>query len=234
MPVSNLKLLLIGGFGFNELPLKGISELFGEYRFIDINQFSENYTLEMMADKLIQIQSQYMANYIVAFSMGGLLVLKAMELSAMPLADKVILLNSNPCFMTKENWQGVSHQDYESLLTRLSSSSFDSFMTYLSRFFAYPYPISKEVDYKKWWANTDHKRLLNLLSIFVATDLREKCAKFIEQITWINSSDDALVKMNQSHHNSFILDNSSHLLLDKYQLNKLFNNDLLSLEGSNG
>jgi hypothetical protein len=72
MPASELKLLLIGGFAFNDLPLKGVSELFGEDRFIDINQFNDDYTLEMMADKLIQIQSQYMGNYIVAFSMGGL------------------------------------------------------------------------------------------------------------------------------------------------------------------
>lgn len=234
MPASELKLLLIGGFAFNDLPLKGVSELFGEDRFIDINQFNDDYTLEMMADKLIQIQSQYMGNYIVAFSMGGLLVLKAIELSTISLADKVILFNSTPCFMTKENWQGVSYQDYESLLTRLSSSSFDSFMTYLSRFFAYPYSISKEVDYKKWWANTNHKRLLNLLSIFVATDLREGFAKFIDQIIWINSSEDILVKMNQSRHNSFTLANSSHLLFDKHQLNQLFNNHILSLEGSNG
>lgn len=234
MPASELKLLLVGGFGFNQLPLKGISELFGEERFIDINQFGEDYTLEMMAGKLIQIQSQYMANYIVAFSMGGLLVLKAMELSAIPLADKVILLNSNPCFMEKESWYGISHQDYESLITRLSKSSLDSFMTYLSRFFAYPYPISKEVDYKKWWANTDHKCLLNLLSIFVATDLREECAKFIGQVIWINSSDDALVKMNQSCHNSFTLANSSHLLFDKDQLNQLFNKHILNLEDNNG
>ena len=107
-------------------------------------------------------------------------------------------------------------------------------MTYLTRFFAYPYPISKEVNYEKWWANTNHKRLSNLLAIFLATDLRERYAKFIEQIIWINSNDDALVKMNQSRHNSFTLDNSSHLLFDKHQLNKLFKDHILSLECNNG
>lgn len=234
MSDKNLKLLLIGGFGFNDLPLRVISELFTESRFIDINQFSENYTLEMMADELIQTQSQYQADYILAYSMGGLILLKAIELSGMPFTDKVVLLNSTTCFIAKENWQGVSLQDYESLFTRLSRSSFVSFMTYLARFFAYPYPISKEVNYKKWWADTNHKRLLNLLSIFVATDLREKCIKFIDKIIWVNSSDDVLVKMNQSCHNSFTLDNSSHLILDRHQLNKLFNNHILSVEGNNG
>ena len=118
MPV---KLLLIGGFGFNDLPLKAISKLFGESMFIDINQFSENYTLLMMANHLIQTQSEYQADYIVAYSMGGLVLLKAIELSSIRLANKLILLNSTPCFMANKNWQGVSHQDYESLLTRLST-----------------------------------------------------------------------------------------------------------------
>lgn len=229
-----VKLLLIGGFGFNDLALSGVSELFAEYRFIDINQFSENYTLEMMAAHLIQVQSEYQADYIVAYSMGGLVLLKAIELSSIRLANKLILLNSTPCFMAKEDWQGVSLQNYETLIIRLSRSSFDSFMTYLSRFFAYPYPISKEVNYKRWWANTNHKRLSNLLSIFFIADLREKSAKYIDQIIWINSSDDALVKMNPSWQNSFILDNSSHLLFDKHQLNKLFKDHILSLECNNG
>ncbi len=229
-----VKLLLIGGFGFNDLALSGVSELFAEYRFIDINQFSENYTLEMMAAHLIQVQSEYQADYIVAYSMGGLVLLKAIELSSIRLANKLILLNSTPCFMAKEDWQGVSHYDYESLFTHLSRSSFDSFMTYLARFFAYPYLISKEVNYKTWWANTNHKRLFNLLAIFLATDLREKCAKYIEQVIWVNSSDDALVKMNQSRHNSFTLANSSHLLFDKHQLNNLFKDHILSLECNNG
>lgn len=227
MPV---KLLLIGGFGFNDIALSGVSELFAEYRFIDINQFSENYTLLMMAAHLIQVQSEYQGDYIVAYSMGGLVLLKAIELSSIRLANKLILLNSTPCFMTKEDWQGVSHYDYESLLTRLSLSSFDSFMTYLSRFFAYPYPISKEVNYKKWWANTNHKRLSNLLAIFLATDLREECAKFIEQVIWVNSSDDALVRINELWQNSFTLAKSSHLILDRAQLNKLFKSLILSLE----
>lgn len=231
MPV---KLLLIGGFGFNDLSLSGVSELFAEYRFIDINQFSENYTLEMMANHLIQTQSEYQADYIVAYSMGGLVLLKAIELSSIRLANKLILLNSTPCFMAKEDWQGVSHYDYESLFTRLSRSSFDSFMIYLSRFFAYPYPINKEVNYKTWWANTNHKRLSNLLSIFFIADLREKSAKYIDQITWVNSSDDALVKINEPWQNSIILANSSHLLFDKHQLNKLFKDHILSLECNNG
>lgn len=230
MPV---KLLLIGGFGFNDLALSGVSELFAEYRFIDINQFSENYTLEMMAAHLIQVQSEYQADYIVAFSMGGLVLLKAIELSSIRLANKLILLNSTPCFMAKENWQGVSLQDYESLFTRLSRSSFDSFMTYLSRFFAYPYPISKEVNYKTWWANTNHKRLFNLLAIFLATDLREKCAKYTDKIIWINSSDDALVKINEPWQNSIILANSSHLLFDKYELNAFLSSHILGLRANN-
>lgn len=229
-----VKLLLIGGFGFNDLALSGVSELFAEYRFIDINQFSENYTLEMMAAHLIQVQSEYQADYIVAYSMGGLVLLKAIELSSIRLANKLILLNSTPCFMAKEDWQGVSLQNYETLIIRLSRSSFDSFMTYLSRFFAYPYSVNNEINYREWWADTNHKRLFNLLSIFFITDLGEKCAKYIEKIIWINSSDDVLVKINEPWQNSIILANSSHLLFDKYELNAFLSSHILSLECDNG
>jgi len=216
------KALIVGGFAFNLKPVLAVTGLCKDYRFIDINSFPADYSLKDMQDKVAREIDCYQPQIVIAYSMGGLLALGALELSLMK-SIPVILINSSPYFIKNGIWQGIQPADFASLMDRLNKGSLHEFMCYLTRLFAYPKLKGKPSDYSSWWSYVSQEQLSNILDILFHTDLRATAANHKERIFWLWSKDDNLLKTAPTQgmeifQNHLILNNSSHLLINQEQL----------------
>lgn len=212
--MNSITTLIIGGFALNAKPLEFITSQLKNYHYIDVNQFKPKFTLLSQAQDII---SQYACDkqtiQIIAYSCGGLLTLTLLQLAPDNI-HKLIMLNSTPCFMAQENWQGISNANLQRLRQRLNRQSLAEFADYFTTLAAHP----ENIDKKKipQWQNLAASRdtLMIWLELIEQSDLRTLSEKFAARITWINSATDSLIPNPAQNINCKIVINSTHLRMN--------------------
>lgn len=216
--MNQTKTIIIGGFALNQLPLTRLINTLNNYYFVDINALPAPFTLEELAQQIIvQFGQQDSSLKIVAYSCGGLLALKVAEL--MPKQVKlVILINSTPCFMQQDNWQGITYNNLQLLQQRLENFSLQNFLNYFTQLTAQPVTLSRsELNY--WQSKYCHQANLDQwLKIIANADLRTLIPNLTPQLIWFNAAHDQLIPFPQQNPNTQILSASSHLELNSQQL----------------
>jgi pimeloyl-[acyl-carrier protein] methyl ester esterase len=213
------KIIVIGGFGVNQRPLTALIEPLTDYSFIDVNAFPAPFTLEALAQQIsAQLAKQSDQYCLIAYSCGGLLALKLAEL--MPQQIKtVILINTTPCFMQQDNWQGIAPSNLQRLRQRLNNGSLHSFMNYFIQLIARP-AILNHAELAAWQSTANNKANLNQwLDILASCDLRNLISQLTPALIWLNAEQDQLIPYPQQNQAAQILTSSSHLELDRQQLN---------------
>ena len=204
--MSTVTTLLIGGFVLSAKPLEFITSQLKNYHYIDVNQLPPEFTLQSQAQTII---SQYLCDkqkiQIIAYSCGGLLALTLLQLAPENI-HKLVMLNSTPCFMAQENWQGISNANLQRLRQRLNKQPLVEFANYFTTLAAFPESIDKKDALQ--WQNlaANHGTLMIWLELIELSDLRPIAEKFAARIVWINSATDSLIPnptqniLNQIHH----------------------------------
>lgn len=212
--MNSVTTLVIGGFVLSAKPLEFITSQFKNYHYIDVNQLPPEFTFQSQAQDII---SQYACNkqkiQIIAYSCGGLLALTLLQLAPDNI-HKLVMLNSTPCFMTQENWLGISNANLQRLCQRLNKQPLAEFANYFTTLAAYPENIDKK-DAQQWQnlaANRD--TLMIWLELIEQTDLRPLAEKFATRIVWINSATDSLIPNPAKDTNHKVIANSTHLRMN--------------------
>jgi pimeloyl-ACP methyl ester carboxylesterase len=220
--MSTVTTLLIGGFVLSAKPLEFITSQLKNYHYIDVNQLPPEFTLQSQAQAII---SQYVCDkqkiQIIAYSCGGLLALTLLQLAPNNI-HKLVMLNSTPCFMAQENWQGISNANLQRLRQRLNKQSLTEFADYFTTLAAYPESIDKK-DALQWQnlaANRD--TLMTWLELIEQSDLRPIAEKFATRIVWINSATDSLIPNPTQNSNHKIISNLTHLRMNPDYLQCIF------------
>lgn len=220
--MNSVTTLVIGGFVLNAKPLEFITSQLKNYHYIDVNQLSPEFTLQSQAQDII---SQYVCDtqkiQIIAYSCGGLLALTLLQLAPDNIY-KLVMINSTPCFMAQENWQGISNTNLQRLRQRLNKQTLAEFANYFTTLAAFPESIDKK-DALQWQnlaANRD--TLMIWLELIEQTDLRPIANKFAARIAWINSATDSLIPNPTQNINCKIVINSTHLQMNPNCLRYIF------------
>jgi pimeloyl-[acyl-carrier protein] methyl ester esterase len=220
--MNSVTTLVIGGFVLNAKPLEFITSQLKNYHYIDVNQLPPEFTLQSQAQTII---SQYVCDkqkiQIIAYSCGGLLALTLLQLAPENI-HKLIMLNSTPCFMAQENWQGISNANLQRLRQRLNKQSLTEFADYFTTLAAYPESIDKKDALQ--WQNLAVNRdtLMTWLELIEQSDLRPIAEKFATRIVWINSATDSLIPNPTQNSNHKIISNSTHLRMSPDYLQCIF------------
>lgn len=220
--MNSVTTLVIGGFVLNAKPLEFITSQLKNYHYIDVNQLPSGFTLLSQAQDII---SQHACDkqkiQIIAYSCGGLLALTLLQLAPDNIY-KLVMLNSTPCFMAQENWQGISNTNLQRLRQRLSKQTLAEFANYFTTLAAFPESIDKK-DVLQWQnlaANRD--TLMIWLELIEQTDLRPIANKFAARIAWINSATDSLIPNPTQNINCRRIINSTHLRMSHDYLRYTF------------
>lgn len=136
--VNKKSLVFFHGWGFDSSVFKSFAEkLSDRYEIILID--IKKYELEHISkNALPQIPC---GSVLIGWSLGGLLGVRLADLYP-ELFSKIILLNTNPCFVEKDNWPGVRPEVFEKfesdliinpkkLLTRFAFLQFKGIEKYL-------------------------------------------------------------------------------------------------------
>jgi pimeloyl-ACP methyl ester carboxylesterase len=220
--MSSVTTLVIGGFVLNAKPLEFITSQLKNYHYIDVNQLPPEFTLQSQAQAII---SQYVCDkpkiQIIAYSCGGLLALTLLQLAPDNI-HKLVMLNSTPCFMVQENWQGISNTNLQRLHQRLNKQPLAEFANYFTMLAAYPKTIDKK--HAQQWQNLAAKRdtLIIWLELIEQSDLRPIAAKFAARIVWINSATDSLIPNPAQNSNHKIIGDATHLRMSPDYLQYIF------------
>jgi pimeloyl-[acyl-carrier protein] methyl ester esterase len=211
--------IVIGGFGVNQRPLADLIEPLTDYSFIDVNAFPAPFTLETLAQQIsAQLAKQSDPYCLIAYSCGGLLALKLAELIPQQI-KALILINTTPCFMQQDNWQGIAPSNLQRLRQRLNNSSLHSFMNYFIQLIARP-AILNHAELAAWQSSANNKaNLEQWLDILASCDLRNLISQLTPALIWLNAKQDQLIPYPQQNQAAQILTSSSHLQLDRQQLN---------------
>lgn len=212
--MSSVTTLVIGGFVLNAKPLEFITSQLKNYHYIDVNQLPPEFTLQSQAQAII---SQHVCDkqkvQIIAYSCGGLLALTLLQLAPDNIL-KLVMLNSTPCFMAQEGWQGISNINLQRLRQRLNKQPLAEFANYFTTLAAYPKSIDKK-DALQWQnlaANRD--TLMIWLELIEQSDLRPIAKEFAARIVWINSATDSLIPNPAQNVNYKIISDSTHLRMN--------------------
>ncbi|HLX54098.1 MAG TPA: alpha/beta fold hydrolase, partial [Aquella sp.] len=215
-------IVVIGGLVLNNEPLAMIKQLSPDFRFIDINSFSSPFSLDTITrqiDKMLRIYCKPVI--LIGYSTGGLIALN-LTINAPDLVDKLILINSTPCFPDKDNWNGINLTDFRRLLDKLAKLSLRQFKNHFCCLATYPKVYQSE-EQSLWQSNDCTKEnLLQWLEIIAATDLRGNLVRIPTPILYLYAEYDILVpKSNILVNrivNQFTLSNSSHAELNASEL----------------
>jgi pimeloyl-ACP methyl ester carboxylesterase len=220
--MNSVTTLVIGGFALSAKPLGFITSQLRNYHYVDVNQLPPEFTLHSQAQAII---SQHVCDkqkvQIIAYSCGGLLALTLLQLAPENI-HKLVMLNSTPCFMAQENWQGISNANLQRLRQRLNKQTLAEFANYFTTLAAFPESIDKK-DALQWQnlaANRD--TLMIWLKLIEQTDLRPIANKFATRIVWINSATDSLIPNPTQNINCRIIINSTHLRINPNYLQCIF------------
>lgn len=230
-PIVNM--IVIGGFVFNDQPLNSLishiqsqvldqSHLPNTIKFIDINLFNSPFTLDTATKYVAQIITAQFSQHpviITAYSTGGLIAL-LLSINFPHLIDKLILINSTPCFLSQKDWRGISKKDFTQLQDKLNNLSLPEFISYFTRLAIFAsgekttpkikpidmipidrLPIDrsmyKSIDRFKLCSQHCHKdNLNNWLNIICLTDMREQLKQIHCPTLFLNSDNDSIVHSN--------------------------------------
>ncbi|TXI99350.1 MAG: alpha/beta fold hydrolase [Neisseriales bacterium] len=220
--MNSVTTLVIGGFVLSAKPLEFITSQLKNYHYIDVNQLLPEFTLQSQAQIII---SQHVCDkqkvQIIAYSCGGLLALTLLQLAPDNI-HKLVMLNSTPCFMAQENWQGISNANLQRLRQRLNKQTLAEFTNYFTALAAHPESIDQKD--ARQWQNLEANRdtLIIWLELIEQTDLRPLAEKFAARIVWINSATDSLIPNPAQNINHQTIDNSTHLRMNPNYLQYIF------------
>ena len=215
-------IVVIGGFVFNHVPTLVLNQINAKLKFIDINSFATPFNLNDITQKIGQIIYSYKQPVIlVGYSTGGL---AAMNLAIeMPhLLSKIILINSTPCFLSKDNWQGICSPDFCRLEKKLADLSLEQFKHHFSYVAAYP-QVYKLAQLSQWQSSSCNKENLAMwLEIIAMTDLRQQLSQIVNPVLFIHSELDHLVPgsndLKSRVFTKYTLNKSSHVALNSLAL----------------
>lgn len=222
---NSYSILVIGGLIVNEKPLK-LEELYNitnKVVFFDINQTIIDSNSQNISQ---QIYRQLLINHkniiIMSYSTGGLIALQLAN-SYPQLIKKLIFINSSPCFMQKNNWNGISQEKYQNLYLNYQIKSVDEFNLYFCIMANHPqrtsyikrkeiiskFISSKQIDsYLKFINSSDYTKLIQTINI---------------KSLWLYADNDHIVPYNKIFNKNIkqhIITNSSHLTLNTQELYK--------------
>lgn len=216
--MNQTKTIIIGGFALNQCPLDNLIAQLNNYSFIDINEFLAPFDLNELAQQIAtQLRQQNNSLKIIAYSCGGLLALKLAELIPQQVKS-IILINSTPCFIQQESWQGINLDNLQLLQRRLKKSSLNSFLNYFTQLVARPVTLTQN-ELNTWQSKSSNQtNLSQWLKIIASTDLRDLVPKLTPQLIWLNAEHDQLIPYPQQNPHTKTLLASSHLEIDSQQL----------------
>jgi pimeloyl-ACP methyl ester carboxylesterase len=213
---QNYIVLVIGGFVLNNMPIAALTELSTRVNFIDINGFAAPFTLDDITRTVEEIIYSYKEPVIlVGYSTGGLVAIR-LTTQIPNLVNKIILINSTPCFISQDNWQGISVDNFSRLTKKLHNLPLEQFKHHFSCLAFYP-DVYKQLS--QWQSNLCTKEnLANWLDIILTTDLRQELAEISKECLAIYAINDHLVPNTNHLDNQFFtkstLDDSSHASLN--------------------
>ncbi|MCE3268302.1 MAG: hypothetical protein K0R49_554 [Burkholderiales bacterium] len=220
--ITKPTIVIIGGLILNNKPLAMIKQLNPDFRFIDINSFLPPFSLDTITRQVEKILRIYCKPVIlIGYSTGGLVALN-LAINVPNLVDKLILINSTPCFLGKDNWNGINLKDFGQLSTKLTKLSLDQFKNHFCCLATYP------KKYKSGELSTlqsdycSKENLFQWLEIIATTDLRENLVQISIPILYLYAAYDILVPNSNIINNhlvsQFTLTNSSHAELNASEL----------------
>lgn len=218
------KKFLIGGLCFNQTPLNCLFKL--NLNFIDINLLPTPFSLNDMANHVIQQLNPEGNNILFGYSTGGLVAIHVASLLP-DMVKQIILINSTPKFMQEDNWEGIKSEEYNKMLVKLNNLKLIDFMSYFASFAAYPKKIKSKV-YRHFFSKTNKATLLNLMNILHTTDFRPQLQQLQDKTVLINSDYDVLIARNSIATKQIYLPDSTHLEPNEEYLLKTINQVLCS------
>ena len=212
--------MVIGGFVLNNTAIEGLNQVSNRIKFIDINSFEAPFTLNGVTDNIIELIRSFNEKVIIlGYSTGGLIAIKIAILLP-DLISKMILLNATPCFLGRDNWCGVSGDDFSRLERKCEVLSLENFKQHFTILAMFPYKQTNLFMYQN--QTVDKISLVTWLKILKETDLRDDLVKINIDILFIYSSKDFLIpnsnKINNPKITSCTLDDSSHAYLNQAAL----------------
>lgn len=209
-----MKVIIIGGFIFDETPLLPLINKFSDCVFIDINN-----------DGLLGIQRKVISKIkydeealLIGYSTGGLILLSIYQkIKHLPI--RLVMLNSTPCFMEEQSWNGIFLKDYQRLLIKLEELSLELFSEYFAVLAAYPL---RRISSSRTTKLLDKHYLFVWLNFLKNADFRNTIFNVELPLLLINSKDDILAKVNLLVDNPqikmYTLSNSTHSILNYDEL----------------
>lgn len=215
-------IVVIGGVVFNHVPTLALSQINAQLKFIDINSFAAPFDLNDITQKIGEIIYSYKQPVIIiGYSTGGLVAMNLANQMTY-LVSKIILINSTPCFLSKDNWQGIRSPDFCRLEKKLADLSLEQFKHHFSWLAAYP-QVYKLAQLSQWQSSFCNKEnLASWLEIIAMTDLRQQLSQIVKPVLVIYSELDHLVPRSNDLENrvftKYILHKSSHAVLNSLAL----------------